>query len=462
MKIVMIGGGAHRVLGILRSALAIPGVMDGGEVDLFDLNQARSEAMGRMLLKTPEQKRCGCKIKWSGTLEEALVGADVVGVIMPAMPPRAYFDSTEVCHRHGFISSDNISPTGALCAVRIAPVLMDIARKMESKCPDAWLINFVNPTAVMSGMINNHTRIRTLGVCQGFMNHLWDIPRLFGKDEIVDSMDIHAAGINHLSYIVKGNWNHQDLFTALRETLTSEWKLPNLQPWWSAAAKANICRNVQKLYRIWRELGVLVFSSEPDGLAHLMYEEKVEEEKMEHLANGSVEQELQQYSNRRAEEERKFLLLLSSELDEKFWAEGWKTNPTFKRADEDIFVQIFSALSGTREVKITTSQLNHGAISGIKDREVVEYTHRMFKDKISHEGPFEIPEVVQGLSSGFAAHQTLLGDALATEDPEALARALVAYPMNPYSRSSRAAFKELIAVSSEDLSPAYRRAAEYL
>ncbi len=55
MKITVIGGGAHRVLGIMRAIMAVPKVMSDGEISLYDLNPVRAEAMGRMLLRTPEQ-----------------------------------------------------------------------------------------------------------------------------------------------------------------------------------------------------------------------------------------------------------------------------------------------------------------------------------------------------------------------------------------------------------------------
>ncbi len=188
MKITVIGGGAHRVLGIMRAIMAVPKVMSDGEISLYDLNPVRAEAMGRMLLKTPEQSESGCRITWGATLEESLEGADIVNVILPAADRRPFYLARSVCARHGFISSDNVSPTGAMCAVAIAPVLLHIARTMEKICPQAWLVNFVNPVAVISGMINNHTCIRTLGVCQGFTNHLWDIPRIFGNDEQAQSL----------------------------------------------------------------------------------------------------------------------------------------------------------------------------------------------------------------------------------------------------------------------------------
>ncbi len=46
MKAAFIGGGALRLMGILRGAMAVPGIFDRGEISLYDLNRARAEAMG--------------------------------------------------------------------------------------------------------------------------------------------------------------------------------------------------------------------------------------------------------------------------------------------------------------------------------------------------------------------------------------------------------------------------------
>ena len=48
MKAVFVGGGAHRMIGILRCALAQPGLLADGAVHLHDLDVARAETVGRM------------------------------------------------------------------------------------------------------------------------------------------------------------------------------------------------------------------------------------------------------------------------------------------------------------------------------------------------------------------------------------------------------------------------------
>ena len=466
MKITMIGGGALRVLGIMRGALAIPAVLDGGEIYLYDLNVARAEAMGRMLLKTPEQNRAACHIRWGDHLEEALSGADIVGMILPASRPKSFGLGIAPSLDRGFISSDNVSPNGAVSAVKIAPVVMNIARKMEIHCPKAWLINFVNPVAVLSGMVNNHTTIRALGVCQGFINHLWDIPRLFGKDEQAERLEVECAGINHLSYVMKGTWNDDDLFDALNRRMSGEWQMCDLQPWWSDAMRSNIRGSIIKLARIWKELDVLIFSTEGDGMAHLMYQEAVTESRANHreCSEAELDESLQKKWEGRLAADCQFQAMLSQDLDQAFWENHWQKDLTFKRQDEDIFVRIFGALAGVKEARIATSRLNEGAIAGIKHRHVVEYSQVLFKDQIrpASDRPYEIPDVVHGLSASLAAHQTLLGDALATEDPRQLAHALLSYPVKPYSQDARSLYKDLLKIAGTEIKPEYAKAADYL
>lgn len=471
MKISIVGGGAHRLLAILRGTLAVPGSLDSGEICLYDLNAGRAEAMGRMLLKTPELKGTSCRVTWGNTLEESLAGADAVGVIMPAGSVRSLEMSLEPSLEHGYISSDNVSPTGAMCGVRVAPILMNIARTMERCCPDAWLVNFVNPVAVLSGMVNNHTRIRAMGVCAGYTNHLWDIPRLFGRDELVDDseLSVQTAGINHLSFVTGGIWQGRDLFEALKQRINENWNMCELQPWWNDKAAANIRNSVSRLVRFWRELGILVFSTEPDGMDHLMYEEAVGNQKkaMNGYTAADIEAKLSVMAADRAEADRTFNRWLDEDLDDRFWDEHWKSDLRFKRADQDIFVRVFSSLAGVRRSKVAVSVPNRGAVNGIKDRHVVEFTQSLSAaglvpldaTKGSH---FEIPDIVHGLASSIAAHQTLLGDALANEDPKGVADALLSYPVRPYSRSARSLYKTLFSIEPGEIAPCFQKTTNYL
>jgi alpha-galactosidase/6-phospho-beta-glucosidase family protein len=464
MKAVFVGGGSHRLLGILRGAMAVPGAFDGGEINLYDLNTHRSGAMGKMLLKTPEQQRCGCTITWGTSLDEALEGADVVGVILMSGSMRTYRLGDAASQRHHYLFSDNVSPNGAMLAVKGGPIVLDVARRMERICPDALLLDFANPVPVMSGIVNNHTKIQALGVCQGFMNHQWDLARMFGRDEQDAGFDVDVAGINHISFILKGRWRGGDLFEQLEARLAEPgWAPPKLNDYWSEVGRKSVTAAIQRLADIYRQLGVLIFSTEGDGMAHMYYDEALEEQLKNAIPSpADIELNLAREKASREEGDTTFEGWLDKDLDDAFWNTHWEKDMRFRRQDEDIFTRILASVGTDSELKIAASCPNRGAVEGVKDRNLLEYSLIIKGKSVRPAGHYSIPDVVGGIVNGLSAHQTLLADAIATDDPKLLAQAMLAYPVRPYSRDLRLLTKELVEISSAEISPSLRRAVEFL
>lgn len=466
MKAVFIGGGSLRLLGILRGALAERGLFEGGEINLYDLNTARAEAMGRMICKSPEYSRAGCKVTWGTPLEKALDGADMVGVILMAGSDQSFQSGADACYRHGFVPSDNLSPNGAFLAIKGAPILLDIARKMQKHCRNAWLVDFANPVAVLSGMINNHTPIQAMGVCAGYTNHQWDLSRMLGWDEQGTDFDVEVAGVNHLSFILKGALRGKDLFKILNRRLASGWKMPALAPTWPAAYRKSIPRGIATLFRFYKELGLLIFSTEGDGMMHMNYDQVIAEH-LKHYEPPTAAQRRHRLQQRRLARQRadeRFRAALLADLDPSFWVTGWR-KPGYdwaQRQDRDIFVEVLRGLSGTKKVKVVTSRLNSGAVAGFTDRTVLEYSQTIENGKVTPVGRFEIPAVAQGMIASLAAHQTLLGDALATNDPKLLAQALLSYPVKPFSRGARKLYRDLTKINAREILPQLCKVIQFL
>ena len=462
MKAVFIGGGAHRLLPILRGALAEPGIFEGGEINLYDPNTHRARVMGELLQKTPEYRLPRPKITWGTSLDEALDGASAVGVVLMAGSPLRFALSNAACLRHGFIGSDNVSPSGAFLGVKTAPILLNIARRMERLCPGAWLIDFANPVAVMSSLVNRHTRIKALGVCQGFANHQWDLSRIFGHDQRRRDIEVEAAGINHLSFIIRGSIGGKELFGELDRVIGGPWKMPALLPSRSEAWKGIITRSVTNLVRFYRELGVMIFSTEPDGMAHLYHDEYIEQNAaLGKKTAGEIEVEIATKGAARAEANRSFESHLDRDLNNDFW-QAEDLDSSFARETDDIFIRVLKGISGAARVPLVSSHPNRGAIEGISDEVVVEYSQFLFKDRLEPAGRYRVPPVVQGLVNSLAVHQTMLADACAAGDPQLLAQALLAYPVHAYTRRARALYRELIELNREEISPAFHTTIDYL
>lgn len=464
MKAVFVGGGAHRVVGILRGALAKPGLLAGGEVHLHDLDVARAELVGRTVMQTPEYAAADCRITWGNSLPQALEGADAVSVILMAGTRESFELGNIITLKHGFLPSDNVSPDGAFLAMKGGPVLLGIAREMEKRCPDAWLFDFANPVAVFSAMLNHHTRIKSLGVCAGYLNHFYDLPRLLGTDDAEFDCDVEVAGVNHCSFILKGTYRGEDIFQVMDRTLTDDWRPPRLSRRWDEVTRRNVKIGLRKMWEFYRNLGALVFSTEFDGMWHLFYEEALAERQQAAagLRPARVKAACRQGWRARQQADEALRALMQQDHDARFWANETHGHYGLMRQDHDIIARLLEGVGGKRPVTVVASRPSDGAVAGFKDRTVLEYSLVMNRGKLKPRGKYEIPDSVHGLMDGLATHQTLLGDAIATEDPRLLAQALLAYPVRPNSQAQKALYRDLLRLNADQLAPALRHATDYL
>ena len=175
MIVTMIGGGAHRLLGTARGALKEGVFRNGGEIRLYDLNEHRAEVMAKMIMKSPEYKACPIKVTYKLTLDQALEGADLVSVTLLAGGGFVADVESKITTAYGYMSSDNISVSGAFLAMRTCAIVKNILDRMQVLCPNAVLLDFANPVGVVAAFGNLYSSIRCFGICEGHTNHGWDL-----------------------------------------------------------------------------------------------------------------------------------------------------------------------------------------------------------------------------------------------------------------------------------------------
>ncbi len=109
---------------------------------------------------------------------------------------------------------DTLGPGGVFRALRSIPVALDMARDMEELCPNALLLNYVNPMAMVCWALGE-TNVKFVGLCHGVQTTLDLIAGYVGvpKEEI----EYLCAGINHMAWFLKLEKDGQDLYPILRE-----------------------------------------------------------------------------------------------------------------------------------------------------------------------------------------------------------------------------------------------------
>ena len=227
VKICFIGAGstifAKNVLG---DAMLTSSLQDA-EIALYDIDENRlkeSELMLQTINKNSNQSRA--KIQSFSDRKEALKDANFV---INAIQVGGYKPSTvidfEIPKKYGLQQTigDTTGIGGIFRGLRTLPVMFDIAKEMEEVCPDAWLLNYTNPMAILTMGMLKATKIKTVGLCHSVQVC---VPELFEhlgiKDQYnLDEFQWKIAGINHMAWLLEINRNGKDFYPEIRR-LASE------------------------------------------------------------------------------------------------------------------------------------------------------------------------------------------------------------------------------------------------
>lgn len=459
MNITFIGGGSLRILPIVRSLLDKQELWNGGSIRLVDFNMETAEAVGRMIMRCPEFKNVDCRVLWTDNLEEGLSGTDILYVTMAIERQPSLMQSNRLAGEYDIWTSDNLSANGAFLAARGASAIMTFAKTMEKVCSDALMLIFANPVAVFSSMVNSHTKIKALGVCEGFNNHKWDLPHLIGGvKRYDDNIDVVAAGVNHLSFILRGTWNGRQVNEILDEHLLKD----NWRPLEADADERSKvvsgCLNIMQ--RLYKRFGTMIFSSEADALMHLFPEETKKLISFDCFPGISAETLIKQSQERRKVRYDSFFSALKGN-DESIWEKPYQENRLFGKNSHDIFNPILDAVGNENTFKIVASATNAGAVQGLPDNAALEYTINIQGKTLRPVSNQYIPSPFKGLIASLSESQTILAGAVANKDPKLFADALEAYPLRRFDHKRNEYYKRMFDIY-RDLPEVYQKAKDYI
>lgn len=113
------------------------------------------------------------------------------------------------------IVADTIGPGGVFRFLRTAPVQLQICKDMERLCPNALLLNYTNPMAMLTWLHSEGSTIRNVGLCHSVQHTSEQLARGIGAS--YDDVSYLVAGINHQAWFLRFRHNGEDAYPRLRE-----------------------------------------------------------------------------------------------------------------------------------------------------------------------------------------------------------------------------------------------------
>ena len=161
----------------------------------------------------------GARATVEATLDRraALDGADYVVTCFQVGGYRpATVVDFEVPKRFGLRQTigDTLGVGGIMRALRTIPVLLDVCRDMEELCPNALMLQYVNPMAMLCWAVARASDVRVVGLCHSVQHTAGELAADLGIAP--DEIDHHVAGINHLAFFLRLERDGEDLYPALQ------------------------------------------------------------------------------------------------------------------------------------------------------------------------------------------------------------------------------------------------------
>ena len=200
MKLAFVGGGSYAWGPSLLTDLALDTHLTG-EVVLHDLDPVAGERLTHLGALLTAQTASSLAVRFTPSLEEALDGADFVVLSITTGGLAAMEGDLAIPESYGLMQpvGDTVGPGGLSRALRNIPVVVDLARAMEERCPRAWLINVTNPLGALCRAVGKVTGIRVIGLCHEVRSVQQGMAALLGSDEL--TRDWQVAGVNHLPWV---------------------------------------------------------------------------------------------------------------------------------------------------------------------------------------------------------------------------------------------------------------------
>jgi alpha-galactosidase len=200
-----------------------------GTLALVDIDAERLEKMRRLAAKVIEANESSLRLEASTDRRDVLRDADFV--VLSFAVANAHFRGIdcELSANYGIrmCSGDTIGPGGVFRALREYPEIMRACQDVEQLCPDAWLINYINPTAVHGiGLMRHFPKLKSFALCDAQYDLKRNYAALTGicerkdYDEVVDrDLEILTAGPNHFTWMLKAAFGGKDCSQAIVSAL---------------------------------------------------------------------------------------------------------------------------------------------------------------------------------------------------------------------------------------------------
>jgi alpha-galactosidase len=219
-KIVFIGAGSAVWSSTIIVDFILTPSLYGSEIVFVDVDEERLNLIYDFSRRYAREYKADYVFKKSLDRREVLEGADFVINAALAKGHSHYEVMRRVSEAHGYYRGINsvewnmVSDYHTIWGYYQFELALDIARDLEEKAPDAWLLQVANPVFELTTLLSRETKVKVVGLCHGHLGYL-DLARTLNLDP--SEVEVEMLGFNHVIWLTKFKYRGENAYPLIDE-----------------------------------------------------------------------------------------------------------------------------------------------------------------------------------------------------------------------------------------------------
>ncbi len=399
IKLAIIGAGSTYCPELMQGLIRRKEILPLDELRLSDIDESRLHIVGDFCERVLEESDMEPRISRTKDLSRALDGADFVIAQIRAGRLESRIRDEKIPLGYDLIGQETTGIGGFTNALRTIPQMDEIASAIERYAPDAWLVNFSNPSGIVTEFLLNHTPLKAVGLCNLPIGAQERIAKLLQLP--MDQVRLETASLNHCGAITAVHVGGVNVLPGLLHPDVLE----------KAAMQDRWIQN-------YRPIIELLDAIPNDYLQYFYYRErKLSELKAATQTRGEacidIETRLLSYY---ADERNRAIPSMLAERGGHLYSE----------AAIALIASLYGAVPGYHVVDVQ----NHGVLDFLPENSVIETSCYVEKDSITRVPlTVSLGEALRSLLISVKAYETLTVEAARTGDRKTALRALACNPI---------------------------------
>ena len=198
-KLTIVGAGSSYTPELLEELAARKECLQAGEIVLHDIDEKRLSIMYGFCERYKKTLGLDVSVRATTDLKDAVYGADFVDTQVRVGGNEQRVKDEQIPLALGLVGQETTGAGGMMKAFRTIPVILNLAHMMEEYAPDGWIINYTNPTGLVTEAVTKYTKANIAGFCSGGI-----FPKMWTKKALgidYSRVQYDFAGLNHMNFM---------------------------------------------------------------------------------------------------------------------------------------------------------------------------------------------------------------------------------------------------------------------